>query len=41
MTNVLETLFKKKFNSKKIQKKLNIVGKKILDSTYKEIKLII
>ena len=41
MTNVLESLFKKKFNSKKLQKKLNIVGKKILDSTYKEIKLII
>lgn len=41
MINALDSLFKKRLNSKKIQKKFNLIGKKILDTTYKEIKLII
>ena len=41
MVNLLNNLFKKKSNSKKIQKRLNLIGKKILDSTYKEIELIL
>ena len=41
MINTLNSLFKKKINSKKIQKKLNLVGKKILDLTFKEIELTI
>ena len=35
----LNKLFSKKSESKKIQKKLSLIGQKILDSTYKEIKL--
>ena len=39
MTNSLQYLFRKKSNSKKTQNKLNLIGRKILDLTYKEIKL--
>ena len=39
MASVLNKLLKKKSNSKKIQLKLKIIGKKILESTYKEIKI--
>ena len=35
----LNKLFSKKSESKKIQKKLSLIGQKILDSTYTEIKL--
>ncbi len=41
MVNSLDILLKKKSNSKKIQKKLSLIGQKILDSTYKEIKLVL
>ncbi len=41
MMNTLNSLFKKRIKSKKIQKKLNLVGKKILDLTFKEIELTI
>ena len=34
---MIDKFFKKKSNSKLIQKKLNLIGKKILDSTYREI----
>ena len=34
---MIDRFFKKKSNSKLIQKKLNFIGKKILDSTYREI----
>ncbi len=34
---MIDKFFKKKSNSKLIQKKLNFIGKKILDSTYSEI----
>ena len=39
MVNILNKLFSKKSETKKIQKKLNSIGKKILDSTYEEIKI--
>ena len=39
MENSLIKLFSQKSDSKKIQKKLSLIGQKILDSTYKEIKL--
>ena len=39
MINFLDKLFSKNTNSKKIQGKLNFVGKKILNNTYKEIKI--
>ena len=41
MVQSLNKIFKMNKNSKKIQKKLKIIGKKILDSTYKELCLII
>tara|TARA_B100000530_G_scaffold214168_1_gene137425 strand:- start:178 stop:1023 length:846 start_codon:yes stop_codon:yes gene_type:complete len=41
MINILDECLKKKGNSKKIQKKLNIIGEKILFQTYKEINLLI
>ena len=34
---MIDKYFKKRSNSKLIQKKLNFIGKKILDSTYREI----
>ena len=34
---MIDKFFKKRSNSKLIQKKLNFIGKKILDSTYREI----
>ena len=39
MVNLLIKLFSKKTDSKRIQKKLNYIGQKILDSTYEEIKV--
>ena len=39
MVNSLIKLFSKKTDSKRIQKKLNYIGQKILDSTYEEIKV--
>ena len=39
MASVLNKLLKKKSNSKKIQLKLKFIGKQILDTTYKEIKI--
>ena len=41
MTNLLNSLFLRKTNSKKIQRKLKIIGQKILDNTYNEIKLVL
>ena len=41
MINSLNKIFTMNKNSKKIQKKLEIIGKKILNSTYKEVNLII
>ncbi len=41
MIQSLNKIFIMNKNSKKIQKKLNIIGKKILDSTHKEVNLII
>ena len=41
MMNFLIKLFSKKSDTKKIQNKLNSIGQKILDSTYKEVKLIL
>ena len=41
LVNALDILFRKKTNSKKIQNKLNLIGQKILNATYKEIKLIL
>ena len=41
MLSKLDTIIKKKTNSKKIQKNLKNLGHKILNSTYKEIKSII
>ena len=41
MINKLEKFFTSKKNFKKIQAKLKYTGLKILNSTYKEIKLII
>ena len=38
--NTLNDLFKRKTNTKKIQKKMHFIGKKILEDTYKEIILI-
>ncbi len=38
--NTLDDLFKRKTNTKKIQKKMHFIGKKILEDTYKEIILI-
>ncbi len=38
---MIDKFFKKKSNSKLIKKKLNFIGKKILDSTYREINTII
>ena len=39
LVNNLKKLLSKKDNNKKIQKKLKIIDKKILNNTYKEIKL--
>ena len=41
MIQTLNRILTMKKNSKKIQKKLKIIGKKILDTTYKELSLII
>ncbi len=41
MVSSLERFFKKKSNSKENQKKLRFIGQKILEKSYKEIKLII
>ena len=41
MINSIDKLFLKKNNSKKIQTKLKLIGRKILDTTYKEIDYII
>ena len=41
MTNSLDKLFLKKTNSKQIQKKLNVIGQKVLVNTYKEVKLLL
>ena len=38
---ILDKLFSKNPNTKKIKKKLDMIGQKILEKTYKEIKLII
>ena len=37
----LDKLLTKKSNSKKIQKKLKLIGHKVLEKTYKEVKLIL
>ena len=37
----LKKLFSKSNNSKKIQKKLNFIGKKIINKTYNEINLLL
>ncbi len=39
LVNCLKKLLSKKNDNKKIQNKLKIIGQKILDKTYKEIKL--
>ena len=39
MVDVLNKLLKKKSNSKKIQYKLQSIGRQILDKTLKEIKI--
>ena len=39
MMNFLIKLFSKNQRQKRIQKKLNYIGQKILDSTYEEIKV--
>mgnify|MGYP001360560168 CR=1 FL=1 len=41
MMDSLTKLFSKKTNSKIIQKKLSLIGKKILEDTYKEVKLVL
>jgi len=41
MVSSLNKLFLKSFNSKKAQKKLNFFGQKILENTYKEVKLLL
>jgi len=41
MAYLLNSLFLRKTNSKKIQRKLKIIGQKILDNTYNEIKLVL
>ena len=41
MVYLLNNFFSKKPNSNKIQKKLKDIGKKILENTYNEIKLIL
>ncbi len=41
MVNRLSKIFKKKNNSRKIQKKINKIGSKILNITFKEINLIV
>ena len=41
MVRVLSNLLKKNKNKKKIQKKINFIGKKILNKTYKEINFIL
>ena len=41
MINSLNKLFSKKSKSKEIQKKFSLIGKKILENTYKEVKLIL
>ena len=41
MINSIDKLFLKKNDSKKIQTKLKLIGRKILDTTYKEIDYII
>jgi len=38
MVKLLDKLFSKKSDSKKIQKKFNLIGQKILEKTYKEIR---
>ncbi len=38
MIRALSKLFSKKSESKKIKKRLDLIGQKILDSTYKEVK---
>ena len=39
--NSLNNLFLKKTDSKKVQKKLNLIGQRILNNTYNEIMLIL
>ena len=41
MINCLNKLFSKKSDSKKIQKKLKLIGNKILENSYNEVKLIL
>jgi len=41
MLNILDNLFTKKISTKKIQKKINIIGKNILKTTYQEINLLL
>ena len=41
MTKTLEKLFLKNKNSQQISQKINIIGKRILDSTYKKISLLL
>ena len=41
MIYTLDKFFQKKINSNKLQKKLSLIGKKILNTTYKEINLLL
>ena len=41
MINTLDMLFLKKTDSRRLQTKLKLIGHKILETTYKEIKYII
>ncbi len=41
LADCLDKLFSKRPNSNKIQKKLNLMGQKILESTYKDIKILL
>ena len=41
MTKTLEKLFLKNKNSQQISQKINIIGRRILDSTYKKISLLL
>ena len=41
MISSLTGLFSKKLDSKKMQNKLNLIGQKILENTYKEVKLVL
>ena len=41
MINTIDMLFLKKTNSRRLQAKLKLIGHKILETTYKEIKYII